>query len=116
MAIQDSNFTVTAEQIDFRTLGVIYEDSGHKLTVMCEQAADLKNSWIVSSEDLSYWQSGQPLSDLERQEVIARLNAWGRVRGWTFSIGVKLIDVKLEDVAPDKREFIRNLQEIARKS
>lgn len=114
MPHSDSIYTVTAEKVDFRTLGVLYEQSCRNLSIFFEEAADTKGSWIATT-DISHWQTGEAITDADRQEVIAHLNDWGQTHGWHFDVGVKLLDIRLEDVPPERRDFIRTLQDAARR-
>ena len=113
MPTSESNYTVTAEKVDFRTLGVLFEQAGRKLSMLFEESPDTNGSWIATT-DLSHWQTGEAIADSERQDVLARLNEWGRTQGWRFEVGIKLLDIRLENVPPEHRDFIRTLQDAGR--
>ena len=110
MQTKDSSYTVTAEKVDFRTLGVLYEQSGRKLSVFFEEAS--KGSWIATS-DLGYWQTGQVVSDWEQRRIICDLNDWGQSRGWRFDVCAK--NLRVEDVAPEHRKLFLLVQEAQRR-
>jgi hypothetical protein len=114
MSAQDFSYTVTTERMDFRTLGVLYAEPTRKLSMLFEESSGTNGSWIATT-DLMHWQTGETLTDSERQVVMARLNDWGKAQGWRFDAGTKLLDVRLEDVPPDRRESIREMQEAARR-
>ena len=103
----DSTFNVTAERIDFRTLGVLYETPVRKLSIMF----DGEPVWTAIG-DLSHWSSGKQISDSEKLKIIADLNDWGLARGWRFSVAAK--NIQIEDVAPEHRELFRIAEEAAR--
>ena len=111
----DSTYTIAAEMMDFRTLGVIYEEPEKKFSFYCELSAETKGLWIADA-DLNYWNTGEAVLESERQLVLDRLNEWGKPRGWQFKKGVKILDARLKDVAPEERENLRKLQELARES
>ena len=97
----------------FRTLGVLYEEPSRKLSILFEESAESEGSWLATS-DVTHWQTGAPVTEPERQQVFAHLNEWGSARGWTFDFGVSLLDLRLDDVPPERRAFIQMLLDAAR--
>lgn len=92
MPTEFPNYTITAEVMDFRSLGVLYEETNRKLSILFEMSAWTKGSWIATT-DFDCWCNGELVQDSEKRLVFERLNEWGRARGWRFEEGVRLLDV-----------------------
>jgi hypothetical protein len=98
--------------MDFRTLGVLYETPQRKLSIMFEEAANSKGSWIAIG-DLSHWHTGEPVSDSDGKKIIGDLNDWGRAQGWRFDVGAK--NIRIEDIPPEHRKLFLIVQEAQRR-
>lgn len=109
MLAEKSNYTVTAEKVDFRTLGVLYEQAGRKLTICFDESP--KSEWVAIGNSY-YWHPGETVTELEQRKILYDLNNWGQARGWRFCGNGK--DLRIEDVAPEHREFFRKCQEAER--
>ena len=115
MQDQPFNHNIEAERLDFRTLGVLIQLSSRQLSILFEQSAKSENTWL-SVGDCSHWQTGEPVTDSERQQLAALLNAWGKDKNWSFDISTrkKIVDLKLDEVPEEEREFVRIIQDAAR--
>ncbi len=115
--MQNQNFqhNIEAERLDFRTLGVLVEISGRKLSFLFEQSARNESVWL-SVGDTSHWPTGDAVTDLERQQLTDLLNAWGKDKNWSFDISnrKRIVDLNLDEVPEEEREFVRYIQQASR--
>ena len=107
----ESDHTITAEIVDFRTLAVFYEEQTRKLSIIFDHVGE--GHWLAR-EGLKHWHTGVLITEPERQQVVTRLNAWGKTQGWNFDLGIPVLDIHLEDVPPEQRAFVQMMQDVAR--
>ena len=117
MQDQPINHNIEAERLDFRTLGVSIQVPGRQISFFFEQSAKNENTWLSVGHS-SHWPTGEPVTDSERQQLAALLNAWGTDKNWSFDISTrkKVVDLKLDEVPEEEREFVQFIQDAARET